>query len=141
MNRHFQDTRYYLGRAVTTAKKGLTTELEPVVRRVRQRIGREPEPEPGRSGGQTGQRRARGRVRRRGRPRTDPIRPRDGELIWKTILKSTPRIARDARVGDLVGYDTSFTRRKSAVRIRPNPFAVRTISKGAVFIRFKPSTS
>jgi len=48
MNRHFQDTRYYLVRAVTTAKKGLTTELEPVVRRVRQRIGREPEPEPDR---------------------------------------------------------------------------------------------
>ena len=48
MNRYFEDTRYYLARAVTTAKKGVTTEVEPVVYRVRARIGREADPEPSR---------------------------------------------------------------------------------------------
>lgn len=45
MNRHFQDARYYLKRAGETAKKGLATELSPVVTRVRKLTGREVEPE------------------------------------------------------------------------------------------------
>jgi hypothetical protein len=48
MNRHFEDTRYYLERAVTTAKKGVTAELAPVEKRVRELTGREAEPEPSR---------------------------------------------------------------------------------------------
>jgi len=48
MNRHFQDTRYYLKRTVETAAKGLKTELEPAERRLRAVVGSEKEPEPNR---------------------------------------------------------------------------------------------
>ena len=48
MNRHFEDTRYYLKRAGETAKQGVTEELEPIEERVRELTGRETEPEPGR---------------------------------------------------------------------------------------------
>ncbi|QLH79716.1 hypothetical protein HZS55_21545 [Halosimplex rubrum] len=48
MNRHFQDTLYYLKRAGETARKGVSEELAPVEKRVRGLTGREREPEPGR---------------------------------------------------------------------------------------------
>jgi len=50
MNRHFEDTLYYLKRAGETAKKGVTEEVEPVETKVRELTGREreSEPEPGR---------------------------------------------------------------------------------------------
>ncbi|MBV0924648.1 hypothetical protein KTS45_10605 [Halomicroarcula limicola] len=48
MNRHFEDTRYYLERAVETASKGVRAELEPVETRVRDLIGVEREAEPDR---------------------------------------------------------------------------------------------
>jgi hypothetical protein len=48
MNRHFEDTLYYLKRAAKTAKKGVTAEAEPVERTVRALTGREQAPEPGR---------------------------------------------------------------------------------------------
>jgi len=48
MNKHFEDTRYYLKRAGETAKKGITEELEPVEERVRELAGKEEEPDPGR---------------------------------------------------------------------------------------------
>lgn len=41
MNKHFSDARYYLGRAASHLKLGLGEELEPVVRRVRARLGYE----------------------------------------------------------------------------------------------------
>lgn len=46
MNRHFEDARYYLKRAVEHATLGLRETLEPVERRVQEWTGREPEPEP-----------------------------------------------------------------------------------------------
>lgn len=48
MSKHFEDARYYLGRAVDHAKEGLKEELEPVEERVRTLVGREAEPEPSR---------------------------------------------------------------------------------------------
>jgi vacuolar-type H+-ATPase subunit H len=36
MNRHFEDTQYYLKRAGETAKKGIAEELEPIEERVRE---------------------------------------------------------------------------------------------------------
>ncbi|MFC7140111.1 hypothetical protein ACFQMA_09730 [Halosimplex aquaticum] len=48
MNRHFEDTLYYLKRAVETAKKGVTEEVAPAEEKVRELTGREKEPEPGR---------------------------------------------------------------------------------------------
>ena len=48
MNKHFEDTRYYLKRAGETAKKGISEELGPVRERVDDLIGEEEEPEPGR---------------------------------------------------------------------------------------------
>lgn len=48
MNKHFEDTQYYLKRAGETAKKGIAEELEPVEERVRELTGAEEEPEPGR---------------------------------------------------------------------------------------------
>jgi hypothetical protein len=48
MNRHFEDTRYYVKRAGETAKKGLSEELEPVEQRVKKLAGTEDEPEPSR---------------------------------------------------------------------------------------------
>jgi len=48
MNKHFEDTRYYLKRAGETAKKGIEEELEPVRERVDELVGDEEEPEPGR---------------------------------------------------------------------------------------------
>ena len=48
MNKHFEDTRYYLKRAGETAKKGVSEELAPVEERVRELAGSEDEPEPDR---------------------------------------------------------------------------------------------
>jgi len=41
MNKHFSDARYYLGRAASHLKIGLSEELDPVVQRVRARFGYE----------------------------------------------------------------------------------------------------
>ena len=48
MNKHFEDTRYYLKRAGETAKKGIGEELEPIQERVAELTGEEEEPEPSR---------------------------------------------------------------------------------------------
>ncbi|MFB6188679.1 MAG: hypothetical protein ABEI57_02235 [Halapricum sp.] len=49
MNKHFEDTRYYLKRAGETAKRGVTEELEPIRERFQKVTGEgEPEPEPSR---------------------------------------------------------------------------------------------
>jgi len=50
MNKHFEDARYYLGRATETAKEGVKEELEPVRERFSDLTGsdEEDEPEPGR---------------------------------------------------------------------------------------------
>ncbi|MEF8881736.1 MAG: hypothetical protein V5A34_04335 [Halapricum sp.] len=45
MNKHFEDTRYYLKRAGETAKRGVTEELEPIKERF-QDLTSEDEPEP-----------------------------------------------------------------------------------------------
>ncbi len=46
MNKHFHDSRYYLSRAVEHARLGVTESLEPLVTRVRSRVGRDAEVEP-----------------------------------------------------------------------------------------------
>ena len=46
MNKHFEDTRYYLKRAAETAKRGVEEEVEPLQDRVQELIGEEEEPEP-----------------------------------------------------------------------------------------------
>ena len=50
MNKHFEDARYYLGRATETAKEGVKEELEPVRERFGDMTGsdEEAEPEPNR---------------------------------------------------------------------------------------------
>ena len=49
MNKHFEDTRYYLKRAGETAKAGVSKEIEPLRERINGLIDREEEtPEPGR---------------------------------------------------------------------------------------------
>jgi len=48
MNKHFEDTRYYLKRAGETAKRGVTEELEPIRERFQGMTGGEDEPEPSR---------------------------------------------------------------------------------------------
>ncbi|MFB6220948.1 MAG: hypothetical protein ABEH90_05865 [Halolamina sp.] len=50
MAKHFEDARYYMGRAVDHAKAGVKEELEPLEERVRELTGTETddEPEPGR---------------------------------------------------------------------------------------------
>jgi len=48
MNRQFRDTQYYLKRAAETARNGVREEVASVVGRVRRRLGRERDPEPGR---------------------------------------------------------------------------------------------
>ncbi len=48
MNKHFEDTQYYLKRAGETAKRGVSEELEPVRERFESVVGEEEEPEPGR---------------------------------------------------------------------------------------------
>ncbi|MFB6149958.1 MAG: hypothetical protein ABEJ48_09865 [Halobacteriales archaeon] len=49
MNKHFEDTRYYLKRAGEEAKRGVKEELEPIEERVRELTGNEDDdPEPGR---------------------------------------------------------------------------------------------
>jgi hypothetical protein len=45
MNKHFEDARYYLGRATEHAKEGLKEELTPVEERFRELTGREEEEE------------------------------------------------------------------------------------------------
>ncbi|MEF8842353.1 MAG: hypothetical protein V5A62_12130 [Haloarculaceae archaeon] len=45
MNRHFEDSRYYLQRATETAAKGLSQEIEAVEARLRELTGREAEDE------------------------------------------------------------------------------------------------
>jgi molecular chaperone GrpE (heat shock protein) len=46
MNKHFEDTRYYLKRAGETAKEGIGEELEPLQERFESLTGGEEEPEP-----------------------------------------------------------------------------------------------
>lgn len=46
MNKHFEDTRYYIKRAGETAKRGIAEELEPIEERFKKLTGREEEPEP-----------------------------------------------------------------------------------------------
>lgn len=46
MSKHFEDARYYLGRAVDHAKAGMKEELEGVEAKVRELTGREAEEEP-----------------------------------------------------------------------------------------------
>lgn len=46
MNRHFQDTLYYLKRAGRTAKEGVSAEVDPMARKLRSLTGSEEEPEP-----------------------------------------------------------------------------------------------
>ncbi|NUC71493.1 hypothetical protein HTZ84_04065 [Haloterrigena sp. SYSU A558-1] len=49
MNKHFDDSRYYLARAAEHAKLGLTETLAPYATRLRAAVGRdEPEPDPSR---------------------------------------------------------------------------------------------
>ena len=48
MNKHFEDSRYYLRRAAETAAKGLSEEIEAVEARIRELTGREAEAEPAR---------------------------------------------------------------------------------------------
>ena len=50
MSKHFEDARYYLGRAAEHAKAGVKEELEPVEVRIKDIIGldEETEPEPSR---------------------------------------------------------------------------------------------
>ncbi|MFC7186349.1 DUF7553 family protein [Halorubrum yunnanense] len=49
MSKHFEDARYYLGRAAEHAKAGVKEELKPVETRVRELVGAEAEePEPSR---------------------------------------------------------------------------------------------
>jgi hypothetical protein len=49
MSKHFEDARYYLGRAAEHAKAGVKEELEPIEGRVKALIGaEEEEPEPSR---------------------------------------------------------------------------------------------
>ncbi|MFB6080463.1 MAG: hypothetical protein ABEJ81_05655 [Haloferacaceae archaeon] len=48
MNKHFEDARYYLGRATEHAKEGVREELEPIEKRFRDMTGEEAEPEPSR---------------------------------------------------------------------------------------------
>lgn len=48
MNKHFEDTRYYLKRAGSEAKRGVSEELEPIRERFDNLTGSEEEPEPSR---------------------------------------------------------------------------------------------
>jgi len=48
MNRHFEDTLYYLKRAGTTVKRGVLVEVEPLTSKVESVTGDEPESEAGR---------------------------------------------------------------------------------------------
>ncbi|QPV62058.1 hypothetical protein I7X12_15070 [Halosimplex litoreum] len=48
MDRYFEHSRYYLERAVRTARTGVREEVASVGKRVRSLVGREREPEPGR---------------------------------------------------------------------------------------------
>jgi len=48
MASHFEDARYYMGRAVDHAKAGIMEEVEPLEERVRELTGTEKEPEPSR---------------------------------------------------------------------------------------------
>lgn len=48
MNKHFEDTRYYLKRAAEHAKAGVEEELEPLQEKVQGLVGEEEEPEPSR---------------------------------------------------------------------------------------------
>ncbi|MFD1633731.1 DUF7553 family protein [Haloplanus ruber] len=48
MNKHFEDTLYYIGRAGEHAKEGVLEELDPLEERFRELTGNETEPEPSR---------------------------------------------------------------------------------------------
>ena len=48
MNKHFEDTRYYLKRAGQEAKRGISEEVEPLKERFDSITGGEEEPEPSR---------------------------------------------------------------------------------------------
>jgi hypothetical protein len=43
MNKHFEDTKYYLRRAAETAKRGVAEEIDPVRERVQELTGEEAE--------------------------------------------------------------------------------------------------
>jgi len=49
MNKHFEDSRYYLGRAAETAAKGLSEEIEAIEERLRELTGREADVESSRT--------------------------------------------------------------------------------------------
>ncbi|MBZ6493438.1 DUF7553 family protein [Natrinema longum] len=51
MNKHFDDSRYYLTRAADHARLGVSESLAAPVARVRTLLGREPEPAPSRVDG------------------------------------------------------------------------------------------
>lgn len=77
MNRYFADTLYYLKRAVKTAKRGVTEEVEPVERKVRSMTGREQEKEPTRREKVVARAdRVREQVARRAQRAVDRVRPR-----------------------------------------------------------------
>jgi hypothetical protein len=46
MSKHFEDARYYLGRAAEHAKAGVKEEIEPVEARVKELVGAEEDEEP-----------------------------------------------------------------------------------------------
>lgn len=46
MSKHFEDTRYYLGRAAEHAKAGVKEELEPLEARVKSLVGADEEEQP-----------------------------------------------------------------------------------------------
>ena len=46
MSKHFEDARYYLGRAAEHAKAGVKEELEPVEARMKELVGADAEAEP-----------------------------------------------------------------------------------------------
>ncbi len=48
MSKHFEDSAYYLKRAARHAKLGVAEHARSIEGRVRRRLGREREPEPGR---------------------------------------------------------------------------------------------
>ncbi|WP_436923382.1 DUF7553 family protein [Halosimplex amylolyticum] len=78
MNRHFEDTLYYLKRAVETARKGVTEEVAPAEEKVRELTGREKAPEQGRFEA------ARERVEREVRHVLDEVRATIGSYRGRT---------------------------------------------------------
>lgn len=78
-NRHFQDTRYYLERAATSAKTGANETIDPLRRRLEALLGSEAEPEPTRAEALRGEMRdVAGRARRTARETLERARRRFG---------------------------------------------------------------